>query len=536
MESTKDIYKTGALLSAKRVLEQEREKYIRKQIYSNYPAQDEKVLEQLINKKVIESKLEVPLIDVTNINKVKTLDEFINEAIEKDRQEVIEIGESLSSLIQNAPEEDVVELENKNQTVEDFANEVIKEDDEKDDFEKILESVEDKETIYESEEKNKEQGFIEPKYFIIEIGNEENSKQIVVDIEGKPVGKIENNKFEMNEEYINSKLEEYNIDDYISTKVPNIEEQQRIKQELKPKTLEQLSEIDFESGKDIVKKIDKIIEEPEEDLEPKEDEKSVKDEIDDKTLEEDEEKRKQTIEELDEISKEKDGEKMEDFLDKNSSRKLTILRPYTLTDQLPNHELKEKGEPITVYQLKGTIKPVFVLKQGDRVLYGDRYNEQIGKNMERVPYTSGVVKEVSDEKTSAEVTLADGTEKEFLIKGEPRDIDVNDKNAIIAKLDELNGELKRIMEITPDDIIDYKIEFPGGPEQKCQRIDEIEMAMYKVCAEYGIVPPVEVKTEASNEKEPEELPENDGEEVEDEGWIRTRYNGEPSDPRKPFIN
>ena len=32
MESTKDIYKTGALLSAKRIIEQEREKYIRKQI------------------------------------------------------------------------------------------------------------------------------------------------------------------------------------------------------------------------------------------------------------------------------------------------------------------------------------------------------------------------------------------------------------------------------------------------------------------------------------------------------------------------
>ena len=55
-----------------------------------------------------------------------------------------------------------------------------------------------------------------------------------------------------------------------------------------------------------------------------------------------------SIEELDEISKEKYGEKMEDFLDKNSSRKLTILIPYTLTDQLPNHELKEKGEPMKI--------------------------------------------------------------------------------------------------------------------------------------------------------------------------------------------
>ena len=59
------------------------------------------------------------------------------------------------------------------------------------------------------------------------------------------------------------------------------------------------------------------------------------------------------------------------------------------------------------------------------------------------------------------------------------------------------------------------------------------MEMYKICADYGIVPPVEIKTQALNEKEPEELPEHDDEEVED-GWIRTRNNGEPTDPRKPY--
>lgn len=507
MESTKDIYKTGALLSTKRVLEQEREKYIRNQVQAQYPDQDANVLKQLIKEKVIESKTDAPLIDVTDTTKIKTLNEFINETIKKDRLEIVGIGESLKELIQNA-QEDVVELGTQNQTIEEFANDSIQQEEEKDEFEEILASVEKTESINESKEESKEQEFIKPKYFIIQIGDEENSKQIVVDIEGQPVGKIENGKFELNEEYMNSKLEKYNIDDYISAKIPNIEGQQKIKQELKPKTLEQLAEIDFESGKDIVQKIDKIIEEPEKEVEPKE-EKNVKDEIDDKTLEEDDVEREQTIEELDEIAKQKDDEKMENFLDKNSSRKLTILMPYTLTDQLPNHQLKERGEPITVYQLKGSVKPIFVLKQGEKVLYGDRYNEQIGKNMERVPYTSGVVKEVSDEKTTAQVTLADGTEKEFLVKGEPHDIDLNDKNTVIERLNELSGELKRIVGITPDDMADYKIEFPNGPEQKCQKIDDIEMEMYKICSQYGIVPPVEVKTQALNEKKPEELSEND---------------------------
>ena len=453
MESMKDVYKTGALLSAKKILDQEREKYIRKQIEINYPDQDENVVEQLVKKEVIKSKTEAPLIDITNTKKVKTLDEFINEAIEKDRKEVIQIGESLKNLIQNAPEEDVVELETENQTIEEFANASINKENEEDEFEKILDSVQETEEI---EEKTEEK-LVKPKYFIIEIGNEENFKQVVIDVEGQPVGEIKDGKFEMNDDYFNSKLEKFNIDDLISSKVRSIEQLQRVKQEMKPKSLEQLSEINLDSGKEMLENAEKTIEEQEKEIEPKEQEKGVKDKVDDKVLEEDEEKRKETFDELDEISKEKDGEKMEDFLDKNSSRKLTILIPYTLTDQLPNHQLKERGEPITVYQLKGSIKPIFVLKQGDRVLYGDRYNEQIGKNMERVPYTSGVVREVSDEKTSAQITLADGTEKQFLIKGEPHDIDINDKNAIIAKLDELSGELKRIMEITPDDMVDFLV-------------------------------------------------------------------------------
>ena len=271
MESTKDIYKTGALLSAKRIYEPERQEYITKkmqvieehieeQVRKKYENQNEQVIKKLLEKEAdiarTNLELELPSIDVTNLSKIKTLDELINEGIEKDRQEVIEIGEALKELIQNAPKEDTVELETKSQTVEEFANDSIQDNDEKDDFGKILESVENEETTQESKETTQEYEFIEPKYFIIEIGDEQNSKQIVVDIEGQPVGKIENGNLEINEEYINSKLEEYNIDDYISSKIPNREEQQRIKQELKPKTLEQLSEIDFNSGKDIFKKVD----------------------------------------------------------------------------------------------------------------------------------------------------------------------------------------------------------------------------------------------------------------------------------------
>lgn len=526
MDSLSDVYKTGVLLNAKRnsvsvkLVQEERKKQIEKQVKTMYDGteQDEKVLEQLINKKAIEVEVEEPVINVTDISKVKTLDEFINESLQKDRETVREIGESLLDLFENS-QEDVKTFE-KTETVEEFANNSIN-----------IENEQNPE-IDEKEKKVDENNYddkdlIKPKYFVIEIGDEENPKQIVVDIEGKDVGEIVAGKFEMNEDYFNSKLEKFNIDGYISSKVVDFQEQQKVRQELKPKSLEQLAEMDLDSGKDIVDKTEKVIEEHEIEIPPKEEEKGIKDEIDDNELLEDEEDgRKETFEELDEISKEKDGgKKMEDFLEQNSSKKLTILIPYTLTDQLQNHQLKEKGEPITVYQLKGSVKPIFVLKQGDRILYGDRYNEQIQKNMSRVPYTSGVVREVSDEETTAKIALADGTEKEFLAKGEPNDINQVQKEEVIAKLAELSAELKRIMEITPDDMVDFKIEFPGGIEQKCQIIDSIEMEMYKTCAQYGIVPPMEVKEKAMDQTEKEDIEPETSENVNDDELVRGHNNG-----------
>lgn len=520
MERVQDIYyKADALLKAKDVLDIEREIYIKKQLKEKYKEEDGDVVEKLIKSEVEKSKKEAPLIDVTDFTKIKTLDEFINESIEKDRQEIIEIGESFKNLIKSAPEEDLVKLEKKEQSVEEFANESVQEQDdyEEDEFENILKSsveLDEEELNQESKEEKKEQEYIKPKYFVIEIGDGENSKQIVIDKEGQHVGKIKDGKFEINPEYINSKLEEYNIDDYISSRVRNnIEEQQRIRQELKPKTLEQLSEIDFDSGKDIIKQVDKIIEEPEKEVEPKEEEKGIKDEIDDKTLEEDEENKEDTV---DKILKETEPKKVEEQLDEKCVRKLVILIPYTLTDQLDNSGLKERGEEITVYQFESGLDdintPRFVLKQGDRILDGTKMgcNEQIQKNLERIPYSTGVIREVSDEKTSAKVTLIDGRKKEFLIKGEPHDLSQDDKNIVIKKLTELSAELNRIKSITPDDMSDYKIEFPGGPEQKCQRIDYIENQIYKTCIEAGINPPPEIKEKAQKETEKEELPENDG--------------------------
>ena len=69
-------------------------------------------------------------------------------------------------------------------------------------------------------------------------------------------------------------------------------------------------------------------------------------------------------------------------------------------------------------------------------------------------------------------------------------------------------------------MIDFKIEFPGGIEQKCQMIDSIEMEMFKICEEYGIVPPVEIKTNAIKETEVKDLEE---EKEDDDNEERTRY-------------
>ena len=520
MEQLNNFYKTCALNNAKKastvkLLEQERKENINKQIshmekqlQAMYPKQDE-LVSKLLKQEIVKIDFGSSTIDVTDTSKVKTLEEFINESIEKDRQVVVEIGESLKELIETA-QEDVKEFDiesQKEQSVEDFARQSV-------DAQEVSQVEKSQEITSKRESQKKD--FIEPKYFVIEVGDKESQKQIVIDIDGNEVGIIEDEQFEMNDEYFNSQLEKYNIDDFISVKVKNFEELQRVRQEIKPKSIEQLADMDLTSGKQIVDKTTKVIEKNENEDSLGVEEKVLLNKIDKETDKSDEEKG--DLEQLDELSNEGKLDKVQNYLEQNSSRKLTILIPYTLTDQLSNHQLKERGEEITVYQLKGTIKPIFVLQQGERILYGDRYNEQIQKNMSKIPYTSGVVREVSDEQTTAEVKMVDGTEKEFLIKGEPRDLNESQKEFVVSKIEELSAELNRIMDITPDDMIDFKIEFPGGIDEKCDRVDYLEMEIYKTCSQFGITPPVEIKTRAMEEVEPEEL-----EELEEGRGERTRW-------------
>lgn len=538
MENLNEFYKLCALNNAKKsptvqVLEEERKENVNKQInymeknlQTKYPGQDE-LVDKLLKQEIGKIDFGSPIIDITNTSNVKTLEEFINESIEKDRQVAIEIGESLKELIQTAPEEDVKEIEGDledNQSIEEFARQSVEEE-----VQETYEIPNPDEILEQEEQAEKDdgdkKGYIEPKYFVIDVGNEDKQKQIIVDIDGNEVGKIEDGQFEMDDDYFNSQLEKYNIDDFISVKVKNFEELQRVRQEIKPKSIEQLAEMNFESGKEILDKTNEVIEEIQNDDIPKEEEKPVLDKTDEDNLEVDEEyeKNNEGLEELDELTKDGKSDKVQNYLDQNSSRKLTILIPYTLTDQLSNHEFKDRGEEITVYQLKGTVKPVFVLQQGERILYGGKYNEQIQKNMSKVPYTSGVVREVSDEETTAEVKLIDGTEKEFLVKGHERDLNESQKEVVIAKIEELSDELNRILNVTADDVIDFKIEFPGGMQEKCNRIDYLEMEIYKTCSQYGIVPPVEIKSSAMDKTEVDELAPEDQVQEDDSSEVRTAW-------------
>ena len=106
MENLNDFYKLSALNNAKKTptvqtLEQERKENVHKQIehmektlQAMYPEQDE-VVAKLLQQEIIKVDFGMPTIDITDVSKVKTLEEFINESIEKDRQVVVEIGESL---------------------------------------------------------------------------------------------------------------------------------------------------------------------------------------------------------------------------------------------------------------------------------------------------------------------------------------------------------------------------------------------------------------------------------------------------------
>ena len=522
-------YKTSALIKAKKsptiqTLEQEKREniekqvaYMKKNLETMYPEQEE-LVSRLLQQEAIEADFGSSTIDITDTSKVKTLEEFINDSLEKDRQVAVEVGESLRELIETAPEEDVKKIKDQaeEQSVEEFARQSVEQETVEESYE-----IPDPDDLPEQEEFSKEKEFIEPKYFVIQVGDEEEQKHIVIDKDGNEVGIIKDGQFEISDDYFNSQLEKYNIDDLISSKVRNFEELQRVRQEIKPKSIEQLADMDFDSGKEMMDRADEAIEEVGKEDFSKEDEQNDLEKIEEDELKKENEQ-DDTFEELDELTKEGDSGKVQNYLDQNSARKLTILIPYTLTDQLDNHGLKERGEEITVYQLKGTVKPKFVLQQGERILYGEGYNEQIQKNMSKIPYSSGVVKEVSDTETTAEVKLIDGTEHEFLVKGQERDLNQSQKEMVIAIIEDLSAELNRINSITPDDMIDYKIEFPGGPEEKCNRIDYLEMEIYKTCSQYGIVPPAEIKAKAVNETEEKDLSEEEQEQI-DNGEERTRY-------------
>ena len=112
MESLNNFYKISALNNAKnaptvQMLEQERKEninkqigYMEKQLQVMYPGQD---IEPILQQEVMRADFGKPTIDITDASKVKTLEEFINESIEKDRQVVVEIGEFLRELMESAP-------------------------------------------------------------------------------------------------------------------------------------------------------------------------------------------------------------------------------------------------------------------------------------------------------------------------------------------------------------------------------------------------------------------------------------------------
>ena len=122
MENLNDFYKLSALNNAKKTptvqtLEQERRENVNKQIehmertlQAMYPEQNE-IVAKLLQQEIVKVDFGKPTIDITDTSKVKTLEEFINESVEKDRQVVVEIGESLKELIESAPEEDVKDIE-----------------------------------------------------------------------------------------------------------------------------------------------------------------------------------------------------------------------------------------------------------------------------------------------------------------------------------------------------------------------------------------------------------------------------------------
>ena len=108
-----------------------------------------------------------------------------------------------------------------------------------------------------------------------------------------------------------------------------------------------------------------------------------------------------------------------------------------------NDGLNERGEPITVVEFTGTAgKNQYCLMQGNRLLDSRYYDEDIFKLVGHIKQTEGVIREVSDEKTTLTVKSVTGEEQEATIKGMPSDIDQSQKQEMIYEIEVIIDKLK----------------------------------------------------------------------------------------------
>ncbi len=228
-------------------------------------------------------------------------------------------------------------------------------------------------------------------------------------------------------------------------------------------------------------------------------------------LEEDKEEPEPELSEEDknlaELMCEKTGRKMNTV-----KRALVIVDPKSVTDTLRNDGMKERGEKITVFELKsseGNNQYVLVQGQCERIYDRREGDEEIYKLIKPIKKTEGVVQRVSDEETKVEIQDAEGKKEKVKVQAVPSDINQFKKDEMIQRVNKVVGEIQAIDKLDVDQF--------ENRDDKSKAIDKKEMELYDIFKEYGIEPTVSVKTHAIETNEHTEIEEEENDkEMEEE--------------------
>lgn len=398
------------------------------------------------------------------------------------------------------------------------------------------------------------------KYSVITIKEDDIIFDLVIDQDGRDVGKITYDKngrpsFGMSEEMKNTTSElleksnaktliepdvlqkEFYIQD-IDTLVRAIEEDKLLE------ILDDKKNVDKEKVKEIIKSVgeraisaqrikdDDYTEEDEEKaLTESQDELIEKQEVEEKVRELEvkpnlekavpQSEKKNDEKDEDRISNipEDKKEEIEQYCEKNKIDKsqikavLIIMDASTIADSTEKSNINRTGNEVTVLQFSGIGgKEMYRMIQDGVELGGDEHDDSFRNLIAPLHRTTGRIKRVEDNETTLDYTDSTGEINQMQLKRIPQDMSLQEKESFKQKIEKDMEELESAreeLELVKDD--------KELTDKVNKKINSLELKVFNDFVEAGLIPPEIIKEEAEETVElPEEEEKNNGSYTDDD--------------------